>query len=294
MPKQTVLRSLVVLALGWLVGACGSSKTLPAIPSLSRLQMPAFAPDSSALAFVSYGAALSPAAPSGLLVTRTADGVRMLVSPAGRSPAWSPDAKTIAYSNPGLTLTAVETGSTTELTAFEVYGPDWSPNGEQIAFAAYFQDPRGSNAIWLIRPDGTQLTDISVHGTGEWITPAWDPDGTALVHARYGPGMSVSQIYVMKSDGSGGRRLSYSNELDYYPRWSPDSSTVAFVRQRPGRETIWLMDPDGSNPRFLTDGTHPAWLPSGAGIIYTPPFEVRPPVFWIINKDGTGRRAFGP
>lgn len=187
----------------------------------------------------------------------------------------------------------VVAGSASSITGFETYTPSWSTTGTSIAFATYHQDPNGSNAIWLVAPDGTDLTDISFHGTGEWITPSWAPGDGAIAHARYAPG-SLSQIYVMLPDGTGGRRLSFSNNLDYDPRWSPDSSTIAFVRQLPRRETIWLMNADGSNPRFLADGSDPGWLPSGAGIIYSPPTEVTPAVFRIINKDGSGSRDFRP
>jgi len=56
-----------------------------------------------------------------------------------------------------------------------------------------------------------------------------------------------------------------------FPQWSPDGNTIAFTRQpvqSPNARSLWLMDPDGANPRHVFEGNNlTRWLPDG-GIVY--------------------------
>lgn len=75
---------------------------------------------------------------------------------------------------------------------------------------------------------------------------------------------------------------------------------IAFVTDHEDGRTlqVWLMNPDGSNPRQLTfgpgDKTQPRWSPDGARLLYVAPggtdssgnalgFDI-----WVINLDGSG------
>jgi Tol biopolymer transport system component len=71
--------------------------------------------------------------------------------------------------------------------------PAWSPLGSTIAF----QGPKGSstgdhgmNALWLVRPDGGHARRIARNA----LSPAWRPDGGAIVATRPGRGLSVLSL----------------------------------------------------------------------------------------------------
>jgi dipeptidyl aminopeptidase/acylaminoacyl peptidase len=66
-----------------------------------------------------------------------------------------------------------------------------------IAFRA---DRTGDSEIFVIRPDGSQPTNLT-HNAGDDSAPAWSRDGTrvAFVSDRDGN----AEIYVMNADGSG-------------------------------------------------------------------------------------------
>ena len=55
--------------------------------------------------------------------------------------------------------------------------PDWSPSGQQIAFAS---DRTDQFEIWMVNADGSGLRQIT-SGPGAKTWPAWSPDGKAIM-----------------------------------------------------------------------------------------------------------------
>jgi TolB protein len=57
-----------------------------------------------------------------------------------------------------------------------------------------------------------------------------------------------------------------------YPRLSPDAGRIAFTSNRSGKQEMWLMNSDGSDPRSLTPqlpAAHsPAWSPDGQSLAF--------------------------
>ena len=80
----------------------------------------------------------------------------------------------------------------------------------------------------------------------------WSPDGRSIVFDSERSG--DREIYVMKGDGSGVRRIAESPDRDGYPRWSPDGTRIAFHSRRTGSFRIFVMSADGSGQRQLSSG----------------------------------------
>jgi len=84
-------------------------------------------------------------------------------------------------------------------------------------------------------------------------------------------------VYVMRVDGSGLRKLTDDGAKDRAPVWSPDGRQAAFYSNRNGFYEIWTVDRDGSGLRQRTvtaserteRGTvlFPAWSPDGRAIV---------------------------
>jgi TolB protein len=179
----------------------------------------------------------------------------------------------------------------------------WSPDGKSIAFhasASYYAsggavtglpirtDPGSATSdsdIFVARVgallDGTaQPTDITNSPDMIDDDPDWSPDGTKIVFTSHpntdDPTFSnQAEIYVINPDGTGLRRLTFNNEEERGPAWSPDGTRIAYACRIGGEHAtfeICVMNADGSNIQRLTSNTvpdlTPTWSPDGTQLIF--------------------------
>jgi Tol biopolymer transport system component len=74
----------------------------------------------------------------------------------------------------------------------------------------------------------------------------------------------ASRLVFVRPDGSGERRVDAGDGAARSPAWSPDSTRVAFARERDGDSDLLVIGRDGSGLRGLTDGpgvdANPEWF----------------------------------
>jgi len=121
----------------------------------------------------------------------------------------------------------------------------------------------------------------------------------------------VQDLYVMRSDGSDVRRLTFTesegpgkpgHRFTSFGTWSPDRRRVAFASNRvwdevddgrPRESDIFVMDADGANMRRLTSdperATGPDFSPDGQSIAFVSERDGNPEIY-IVGVDGSAPR----
>jgi Tol biopolymer transport system component len=174
-----------------------------------------------------------------------------------------------------------------------------------LAFARH--DGRGSH-IYVMRADGTGLRRVTPAPPRRSLafgnsSPAWSPDGRRIVFAGTGRARiegAPTDLYVIRPDGTGLRRLTRTRAAVGDPACSPSGERVAFVRdiasRRAVRAAIYTVDPRRGGLRRLTTGrfldVSPTWSPDGARIAFArityTETELRSELF-VMNADGSGQ-----
>ena len=111
-----------------------------------------------------------------------------------------------------------------------------------------------------------------------WVaSPQISPDGRQVayvlvtVNAKH-EGYETS-LWLVGTDGASPPRRVTAGPRDAAPRWSPDGTTLAFVRPKDGHPQLSLLSLTGGEAQQLTDlpkGASPAvWSPDGKTIAFT-------------------------
>jgi len=161
------------------------------------------------------------------VINANGSGLTQLTFHEGRDagPAWSPDASKIAFyvHSPDETKWSIfvmdsNGGNMQQLTniknAFD-NSPTWSPDGTKIVFAREYPLQNYLSEIWMMNADGSDQHIVCPDGGG----PDWSDDGlTIAFHAQ---DTDDYEIYNMNPDGSGIQQLTFNDENDLWPDFSP-------------------------------------------------------------------------
>jgi len=298
-PAQHLWYLILILALSYLLTACGAAEPSLATPQPSpSSQQQGFTPAYPAPAYPApaYPAPEEPSMPDlidpsapisfpGRLVFNSertgplqiftlngADGqVEQWLQTDAQAfePSWSPDCQTIAFSSDSggddiFKLYTVQSGEqSANLLATEpdtlYWAPAWSPSGDVIAY----QNNRDLLFnVCFLDPDGADLGCLD-RGNFSNAMPSWSPDGSKLVFTSSRDG--DWEIYLTDYPPSGEVIQVTNNEgVDFYPHFSPDGTRIVFAAKRLVDYDIYTMNPDGSDEIQLTEGvldnTTPTWV----------------------------------
>jgi len=142
----------------------------------------------------------------------------------------------------------------------------------------------GSEKIKIIYPNDT------IGGR----MPDWSHNGFYFVCQFYDWRTSGdSEIAIIYNNGIVKKILTINNNIDLYPKFSPDDSKVLFTQEAyEGINMQLYRDADGTNLRRLTDNTQgytADYSPDGQYIVYcnSSPDDGR---LWIMKEDGSFKK----
>jgi Tol biopolymer transport system component len=195
-------------------------------------------------------------------------------------PAFSPDGSQIVFAWDGgtgnnfdLYVKVVGKENVSRLThkPSEWLVPAWSPDGRTIAFERKSASDSGIFEIPAIGGPERKLASVAFNYTPV-MSMSWSNDGRLLT---YGDGDGV--MHLLDHENGELTTLAHPAECDrgWSPVFSPDGKRIAFLCERNNRFFIFVMRPDGTGVRQITNEDagpqHLTWTADGKRLLLTNP-----------------------
>lgn len=150
--------------------------------------------------------------------------------------------------------------------------PSMAPDGVRFVYRSF--GARGDGGLKVMNLETKAVTTLT---RGYDNFPLWSPRGDLIMFSRLAGGNY--QIWTIKPDGTGARKITSGPGTDAHQGWSPDGEQIVFASSRMGFKDeaiytdapqpygeIFVMRADGRNVEQLTDNQWeegvPAWRPA--------------------------------
>jgi Tol biopolymer transport system component len=204
--------------------------------------------------------------------------------------AWLPDDSGVVYSSSRgdtvlylrtMNLWSVQTGGKNlrQLTFGETsyISPDLDRNGNIVATRRQIQFD-----IWRYPVDGSPEQNVRrgaqiTHQTGTVQTPSAGPGDHELVYLSDSGGHG--NLWILNLETQQNRQVTFEHDPQLaigVPVWSPDGKHIAYVKRglTGWNVDLWLMNPDGSDARKVSEGGGWAcWSPDSQWLYFSPPSQ---------------------
>jgi Tol biopolymer transport system component len=207
----------------------------------------------------------------------------------------SPDGKTIVFELLGDIYTLSIGGGEAKLIsggmAFDSQ-PKFSPDGKWMAFIS---DREGSENVWIMHPDGTEVKQVSKDPNNEFASPSWSPDGNYIYVSKAGFGITTFEAWMYHVQGGTGVQITKAKAAPNTPRnerhnalgivASPDGKYIYYAARRGGfaynaQLPLWQIArrdrKTGDEDALLQQpesSFRPVLSPDGAQLLYVTRYE---------------------
>lgn len=138
-------------------------------------------------------------------------------------------------------------------------GPSLAPDGRRVAFVA---DLTGVPQVWIVPTTGGEPTPVTALDDQVGMV-AWSPAGDWLAFTLAPGGGMNEQIYIVRPDGSGLRRLTDGGtETNGLADWTPDGRALLVNSNRRDGAALdaYLLEPESGTWRLISEATGRATL----------------------------------
>jgi hypothetical protein len=181
-------------------------------------------------------------------------------------PAWSSDAKKIAFSESicsetmicGIWIYDFETNKSKNVVIYGDY-PSWFPFSNSLICSTNTLDDKGNDigdSFWLFNNDTNSTHLLKYLSLPNYVSRElkYSSDGTKIGFISALSSGGGFQLYSINSDGSEMKKITSDGCLNF--SWSPNVKIIYVnfdeYRIDETKGTLWIMDADGSNKKPLT------------------------------------------
>ncbi len=193
-------------------------------------------------------------------------------------PQWSPDASLITFTSnatPGslnkVFVMRADGSNRKQISTGQKHdaAPSFSADGRSVAWAATTELPEHWRDIGVASADGSGAPRFITSGLGNDQAPLWvsstrlifvrefppKPDWRALTPEDHAKRRASSEIMIINADGTGLTPLTTNTAFDGELSWAGAVKRIFFSTDRHGKNELFSMSADGSDPRHAADFT---------------------------------------
>jgi len=184
------------------------------------------------------------------------------------SPIWSPDGSRIAFismsdGSANLHIMNADGSGRQNLNTIPSTAndgsPSWSPDGQRLVFTSEREGNPNNHEIYTIDLNGQNLQRLTTNGVMDYNS-VWSPDGRWIAYyaeQRTSDGIHQgTDVFIMESDGSNRRQLTFGQGTEHDLTWSLDSTSLAFI----AHGDVYTVETDGGlQPRLVVPDDISSW-----------------------------------
>ena len=154
----------------------------------------------------------------------------------------------------------------------------------------------------LFSQDSNKLEALDIFDLEYVSDPQISPDGSTIVYVRNYKDIMTdgnrSNLWIIRSDGSGHKPLTSGNFNDFSPRWSPDGKRIVYISTQDGKPQVFMYWMEyGSSAKITNLIKSPSglsWSPDGKWLAMTMEVKEKTKPFNVLPEKPEGAKWADP